>query len=343
VSDIPVANPTRPLPLGPALEDPETSSSLRRYRVRGAIVLLVGMAFIIGPFVNFVVYSDHAAWLLTHGARTTGTVTRATRPGREGSMQVAYTAAGSYRSAEVALSSSNPGYLPGEHVVVIYDPEHPSDVRTPQDKNVPHAVAGILAIGGIIGLILTTFGTVALARSRRWRKILSESPWRAYRAHYLPVVKLRIGRLASGISIVPVGSATGTPILLRTISGSRTRIAKLHKTDGGIVWAAGDPTSAVVLAVPQALDLIGARPPHQRLHSAYRAASTTQRPVDPVKLRKGLRRAQLSLLAQCVLVWVAIMLRTHAATIAILAMLLYTAWTIPLLIWLGRRRANIPT
>lgn len=62
------------VPPGPALGVPATAEALRRYRRRGGLPVLVGLAFFVLWLVVLVVNTSHASWLLHHGARTPGEV-----------------------------------------------------------------------------------------------------------------------------------------------------------------------------------------------------------------------------------------------------------------------------
>jgi hypothetical protein len=105
VAEVAVSVAARRVPFGPALDDAATGLWLRRYRRHGLLLVLAGLALVLGPLVNSVVDGAHAAWLLCHGARTSGMVARVSQSrGGEGSIDVDYRVGQRLRSSGISLA-----------------------------------------------------------------------------------------------------------------------------------------------------------------------------------------------------------------------------------------------
>ena len=123
------------------------------------LMLVIGVACLIGSFAAVAVSTDSSAALLAHGTRVPGTVADS----GHAHMDVRFVRNGKPTIARINLTDSSPNYRTGEHVMVVYDPARPDRVRTTQEDNqgtgstlgtVVLLVAGaLLLIGGISNLI----------------------------------------------------------------------------------------------------------------------------------------------------------------------------------------------
>lgn len=123
------------------------------------LMVVIGVACLIGSFAAVAVSTDSSAALLAHGTRVPGTVADS----GNAHMDVRFVRKGKPTIARINLTDSSPNYRTGEHVTVVYDPARPDRVRTTQEENegtgstlgtVVLLVAGaLLLIGGISNLI----------------------------------------------------------------------------------------------------------------------------------------------------------------------------------------------
>jgi hypothetical protein len=223
------------------------------------MLALLGTVALIGFTVIVSRQTDHADWLLHHGARTPGRVVGYARGLHgDGSISVIYIAGGIVRRARVALTETSADYLIGQPVTVIYDPSHPSDVRTPKEQNLPSGWTGPLLIALVIGFLALIPGLTMVRRGRRWRPVLRAAPWRPYRARFVAGIRrTRFGRLRPGFELVPVDDAADTPVVVRLRAGTRARAGRLR--DSPCVWLAGELSGRMVLALPSTRELFDAR------------------------------------------------------------------------------------
>jgi hypothetical protein len=270
------------VPKGPALDDPATRTALRRYRWRGRWISLVGGALFIAFLVVVNIQGKHAKWLLRHGARTPGLITSVSRNRHGGSFNVEYMADGRAWRGTITLTEASGRYAAGEDVTVIYDPRHPTDIRTPKEKNEPHSTVLPLILALVVGLIMLTGGIGTLVRARRLRRLLASSPWRPYSARYLARVKR--GPLQSfnrGLEVMPMGGPAGSSGLLRLASTWRWRSERMSGYHGETVWLAGDPAGKVVIGIPSTRELLAASAPRAGIalhHSRVASEPATQDP-----------------------------------------------------------------
>lgn len=335
------------VPPGPALGDPATAQALGRYRRRGGLLVLAGLALFAVWVVVLVVNTSHASWLLHHGARTPGEVVAVGfSRSEERSITVSYLADGARRRGKIALAGGHGPYELGERLTVIYDPRHPSDIRTPQESNITNTAMLALVFGAILGLGLITAGALMLHRARTWRALLAQGAWQAYRVRELPTVKRRgLERLNPGLELLPLppsweptspatATPAATPILLQTPKMTNGRRARLHKCNNNTIWMAGDPAAKVVLAIPATHELFPAKAPSRSLHRYYAQAAATSTP-DP---KQGLRKLQATLLAGCLLAWITVPFILHPSPLVIAALSLYTLQAVGLVVYFDTKR-----
>jgi len=321
------------LPSGVALDDPLTRSSLERYRRRGRWITVAGGALLIAFFVVVSIQAHHAKWLLQHGARAQGRITSVAQNARGGgSFAVEYPVGGRLRHGTIALTESSPFYAAGEAVTVIYDTGHPGDIRTPVEKNEPGSTVLPLMLALIAGLILLVGGVGTLVRARSWRRLLSASPWRAYRARYLArVTRGRLRSLGRGLEVVSVDAPSAAPAVLRLSSTWRWRSERMARHDGETIWLAGDPGGKVVLCVPAGRELLAAGAPRANVAGSYRRAGAVARAPQrsALQLAKARRRFLGMLVAQWSLFAAVWIWRTQASVFGIAVVTLYGVALIP--------------
>lgn len=240
------------VPVGPAIEDPRTRSSLRRYGRRGWRWLIAAGATLLATIVFFGGQSRDARELLRTGRHTPGLVESYGSLREGGEIRVRYLANGELREGTIYVKERDE---PGERVEVIYDPSNPSRIRTPQDANRSPLATRAMTYGFMFGLAMLVAGMIVLSRPRRWRRLL-QGPWHAYAASYIPA---RARRSAPGIRLSPLDAPPGQESSLRLGGTLRGRAAKLAGEP--VVWAAGDLSARVVLAIPGTCELFAAERP----------------------------------------------------------------------------------
>ncbi|HXB14708.1 MAG TPA: DUF3592 domain-containing protein [Solirubrobacteraceae bacterium] len=316
------------VPAGPALGDPATSSALHRYRRRGAWITLAGVALLVAFLVVVSIQGQHARWLLEHGGRVEGLVTSVSRGARGGgSVKVDYVVGGRLWHGTISLTETSASYAPGYAVTVVYDPRHPSDIRTPEEKNEPSWTVVPLMVALFAGLFMFVGGAVTLVRARRWRGLLASSPWRPYRVGAAPRVGRRARlRLASpGLEVTPEGSPSGAAAVLGLASTWRWRREGMARHAGETVWLAGDPAGKVVIALPATHELIGASAPGVGAASSYLGAAAKPRDRDPAQVRRARRRLVTALVAQWVLFSAIALARSDGGPVGIAVAAFYAA------------------
>jgi hypothetical protein len=251
------------VPVGPAIEDPRTRASLKRYRRRGWYWLLAGGATLLVTVVFLGIQSSDAKELLRTGRHTQGLVQSYGLLREGGEITVRYLANGELREGAIAVKER---YEPGERVEVIYDPSNPSRIRTPQDTNESRLARRVTIYGFVFGLAMLAAGLVVLWRPRRWRRLL-QTPWQPYAATYIPG---RARRSGPGVRLSPLDRAAGPESSLRLSATLRGRAAKLASEP--VVWAAGDLSSRVVLAIPGTYELFAAERPRGYIGRKWLAA-----------------------------------------------------------------------
>ncbi len=321
------------VPAGPALDDPLTCAALKRYRRRGRLIALVGTALFIAFVVCVSIQSQHSKWLLKNGARVSGRITDVSRNVRgNGSFGVRYAADGRAWQGTIALTEASGYYAPGETVTVIYDPRHPSDIRTPQEKNESNSTVLPLTLALVSGLILLLGGAGTLVRERRWRRQLATSPWRPYRARYLArVVRGRFQPMNPGLEVIPVDSPSSAPVLLRLASTWRWRTDRMRRHDGETIWLAGDPAARVVIGLPATRELLAAGAPRRAIAESYRQAASQSPPRDPAQIKKARRRLIMILVAQWTLFSAVVIGRTDGSRLGIAVVVIYLLGVVPVI------------
>lgn len=321
------------VPAGPALDDPLTCAALKRYRWRGRLIALVGIALFIAFVVFVSIQSQHSKWLLEYGARVSGRITDVSRNVHgSGSFGISYVADHRAWQGTIALTETSGYYAPGETVTVIYDPRHPSDIRTPQEKNESNSTVLPLTLVLISGLILILGGAGTLVRARGWRRQLATSPWRPYRARYLArVVRGRFQPLNPGLEVIPVDSPSSSPVLLRLASTWRWRTDRMSRHDGETIWLAGDPAARVVIGLPATRELLAAGAPRRAIAKSYRQAASQSPPRDPTQIKKARRRLITILVAQWTLFSAVLIGRTEGSRLGIAIVGLYLLGLVPVI------------
>jgi len=329
------------VPKGPALDDRATRTALTRYRRRGRWISLAGAALLVAFLVVVAIQGEHTKWLLQHGARTPGRITSVSRGAHGGSLSVDYLADGRLWRGTIALTESSGYYAPGESVTVIYDPRHPTDIRTPAEKNEPRSTVLLLILALAAGSILLTGGIGTLVRARRLRRLLANSPWRPYRARYLPRVKRgRLQPLNPGLEVLPVGEAASSGELLRLASTWRWRSERMRKYHGETIWLAGDPEGKVVIGIPATRELLAASAPRRGIAAHYRRAASEPTTRDPASVKKARRTLSMVLIAQWVLFTGAFTWLTRGSSLGLAIVALYTVCVAVTLISLRRAPRN---
>ncbi len=333
-----------PAPPGPALDDSATAAALRRYRRRARVLALVGTVVLVAFAVVVSKQSNHAKWLLEHGAKTPGIITSVSGGVRGGgSMAVTYDVAGVVRHGTINLTGTSGYYAAGSSVVVIYAPGHPSDIRTPQEQNLPNSAAELLVIALVVSLFLLVGGLVTVARARRWRRLLAGSSWQAYQARYLAEVRRgRFWPLNPGLELVGLDTAAGSVAPLRVASSWRWRTERLRSCNGKTLWVAGDPAGRVVLAIPATRELYAAAAPRAALAGSYAAAAGEPVTANPGKAKKALRTVSVSVVAEWALVCTLAIWQTDANDVALALIAVYTVAVAVVLI-IVRRAYQKPT
>jgi len=237
----------------------------------------------------------------------------------------------------IALTESSGFYAPGEPVTVIYDPGHPSDIRTPSEKNEPRSTVAPLVLALVAGLILLVAGAGTLARARQWRRLLASAPWRPYRARYFArATRGRLQPLNPGLEVVALDSPSSAPALLRLASAWSWRTDRMARYDGETIWLAGDPAARVVIGLPATRELLGAGAPRAGIARSYRQAASQSPSRDPAQIKKDRRRLLTFLVAQWCLFSLASLWRSEGSAFGIAAAGLYTVSLVAVAIVLHR-------
>jgi hypothetical protein len=129
------------------------------------LMVVIGVACLIGSFAAVAVSTDSSAALLAQGTRVPGTVAGSGRA----HMYVRFVRNGKPTIARINLTDSSPNYRTGEHVTVVYDPARPDRVRTTQEENQgTGSTLGtvVLLVGGALLLIGGISNLVRAARQR---------------------------------------------------------------------------------------------------------------------------------------------------------------------------------
>jgi hypothetical protein len=240
------------LPLGPAIEDLQTRSTLKRYGRRGWYWLIVGGATLLATIMFLGMQSSHAKELLRAGRHTLGLVESYGWLREGGYIRVRYVGGGELREGRIYVKER---YEPGERVEVIYDSSNPSRIRTPQDANESPLATRAIIYGFVFGFMIFSAGIIILWRPHRWKRML-QTPWKPYAATYIPGRQRRAG---PGIRLSSFDAPSDQEVSLRLNGTLRRRATKLAGET--VVWAAGDLTSRVVLAIPSSRELFAAERP----------------------------------------------------------------------------------
>jgi hypothetical protein len=156
-----------------------------------------------------------------------------------GSFAVRYFADGRVWHGTIALTETSGFYSPGEAVTVIYDPKHPTDIRTPAEKNEPRFAVLPMILALVVGLIMLVGGGITLVRASRWRRLLASSPWRPYTAHYIAkVMRGRFQPMNPGLEVIPLDSSSNAAALLRMASTWTWRSDRMARHNGETIWLA---------------------------------------------------------------------------------------------------------
>ena len=158
---------------------------VRRVWRRALVMVLLGLVVLVTWIVGVNAIETSAEQLAATGARTEGVVVDVLPRSRvdSGSITVRFTVDGVERERSINLDDTSPAFHPGDPVTVIYDPNDPERIATPETHNDPTWVTILLVIGIVLSLVLLPAGTISLVRwSRRLRSVRRHG-WRHCRAY----------------------------------------------------------------------------------------------------------------------------------------------------------------
>lgn len=268
------------VPLGPAIDDPETHAAVTRYGRRAWLWLAAGAALFAATLAFTEISAKRADELLRTGAHTPGLVVSYASGREGGAIRIRYRADGVIREGWVNVSQHELSLLePGERVDVIYDPSNPSRIRTPQASNEGRLSMRVKLYGFMFAVMMLLGGGVVMTRPRRWRRLLRE-PWKPYTATYVPGRPRKAG---PGVKLASLDDPSGQRAPLRLGATMRQRAAKLAGEP--VLWVAGDLASRVVLTIPRTRELYSAQYPRGYLGRKWLEA---QRPPSRREKRAAL-------------------------------------------------------
>ena len=148
------------------------------------------------------------------------------------------------------------------------------------------AVTPYVQLGGIsgLGIVALAIAFVMLRRVRRWHRVLTDRPWQAFRAEYLPV---KPATASAGLLLTPDSAPTSQPAPLK--------IDEVTWRQGGLdgerdVWVCGDPAASVVVAPPGAGALYAASAPHGYLGRKWSKAHSDELAARGIHLSVAIKR-----------------------------------------------------
>jgi hypothetical protein len=215
----------------------------------------LGLALVAGWIVLIATETAHAHWLLRHGRRVYGTVTQYDTTFRGGGhIVVTYTVQGIPHRATIALTGTSPPYAIGGHVLVIYNPRDPTDIRTLREDNL-NAGTALPIIGLVVGIILAAIGSVIQRRAWRMRRILSSGTWLSYQRVTPPPIPTK-GLAAMSVLWFSRSEGETSPVRFRVAAGTSWKLSRARGL--ATAWIATDDRRAV-LTSPQTGELFLSR------------------------------------------------------------------------------------
>jgi hypothetical protein len=299
VATTPEAGQSTP-PSGIAVADAETSGAVRRY-LRGALItIVVGLSGLVAVFVVVALQVSGERAAYASGIHTNGVIVALHRCACGGPATVSYHVGTETLVEREVLPRDEPAYSIGESIDVSYDPARPSHLNSPV-ASIPPAWGRPLSLAGVLGLVLLIGGLAGARRASRWRVLLADAGWRAYRLTYIPVPYR-----SAGLLLTPDESSGEAPLNLRLGSVFRWRSAILKTANGRAVWLAGDPAREVVLAVHPGPVLFPTRPvagPYQKSYWKAAVQTDAMRALGPAERRAAVAKAYRRSELRVVLAW----------------------------------------
>jgi hypothetical protein len=155
-----------------------------------------------------------------------------------------------------------------------------------------------IAVGGA-GIVMLAGAAAMLQRVIRWRALLAQEPWRAFRAQHL---RLKPDRANAGLVLTPVDARDGASQAVLRLDAMSWRQNRLD--DDSVVWMCGDPNARVIVTSPKTRALFAASPPRGYLgrkfmsaHSAELASLDASLPGDGTTTSGPMRRGRILALA----------------------------------------------
>ncbi|MGO1056108.1 hypothetical protein [Crossiella sp. CA198] len=165
---------------------PEVATrAVRRLRLRGGLMLLSGLALIVGFMTGATVLEDRSADLESTGARVPGVVVEVRQGlarGLPDSIEVRFAVDGIERVRSMNLNDVSPVLNPGDPITVFYDRADPERIGAPGVSNDPFWTFIPMVIAFVLGTPLSVAGTIGYSRWRRRARALRRSGWRPGRA-----------------------------------------------------------------------------------------------------------------------------------------------------------------
>lgn len=261
----------------PAWSDDATRDEWQAYRRVGAVWIFIGALMLVPVFVIPTYMEQRGDDLLRDAERVTGAVV-GTRGVFNRAITVEYEYHGATQKARINLSSSSPGYKPGQELTLLVDSGNPGNVRTLEEPNDPLWAVGIFVITAAASPSLIVGGWIVRRRARRWRRGLERAPW-------APIeVEHAIARVAGHPQlVVRLQDGNGLHIMAPAAQTKWARRHLEHAAQLHIVWF--ERSRAVVTAEPgeSMSELYTTR--RTRKLRAWRAAFDTDN-VEPTSLHQ---------------------------------------------------------
>lgn len=304
---VPEAKYDTRVPAGPAIEDLATARSLRRYRLVAWSWLVLGVVLFSGFLAGVSVEDKRAVRLLRVGVRTHGMVLSYHYGKYDKAITVQYAVGQKRRVSRINLNDNSPRYRLGEGVIVVYDPNNPSAVRTTTESNDPRGLTWLMILAFVGWICLWVVGIATCWRARRIRRILAAHPWRAYsNVEFIPELQKRAN---AGIRLRRSDSPTDPTFLLR-FANSLVRNPRRFK-DVPTVWVVGDLSGPVVLAIPETRRLIAAAAPTGKIGARWLdRRGLVETPAQPGWLSRQMPALVIVLTVACALGALALVLLT---------------------------------
>ncbi|WHT20253.1 DUF3592 domain-containing protein [Crossiella sp. CA-258035] len=232
---------------------PEVATrAVRRLRVRGGLMLLSGLALVVGFITGATVLEDRAAGLEATGVRVPGVVVQVRQGfvrGVPDSIEVRFAVDGTERVRSMNLNDGSPVLNPGDEITVFYDRDDPERIGAPGVPNDPFWAFIPMVIAFVLGTPLSVAGAIGYGRWRRRARALRRSGWRPGRAVTVRsrVVTIQFDDPADGRQTIVMTRPVMLPIPREIVlgpvlvGGSRRRLTVLFVQ--GPVLAAAKPRS----------------------------------------------------------------------------------------------------